>query len=313
VSGLEPTAHVVDVDGPVHYADYGGPADGPLLVGVHGLGGSHLNWAALAPHVVGTNRLLAVDLLGHGRTPAAGRRPDVDGHVAMLGGFVRLVADRPVILCGNSLGGLVAALCAADAPDLVAGLVLIDPALPTSRPGMVHPRVVANFVLCAVPGLGERYLAARRTHTTAEQSVRRVLGVTCVDPGRVPAEVVDAHIALTSAGDRAAGDQAYLTSARSLSRALARPAATVVRLDAVDCPVLHLHGDRDVLVTVASARRMAEGRPHWRLRVARDIGHAPMLEAPVWTSLRIEEWLAGDGAEARERSSRSAGEQSTVS
>ena len=48
-------------------------------------------------------------------------------------------------------------------------------------------------------------------------------------------------------------------------------------------PVLHLHGDRDVLVPLAAARRMAEGRPDWRLEVARDIGHAPMLEAPVWT------------------------------
>ena len=104
VPGPEFTSRVVDVDGPVHYADYGGPSEGPLLVAVHGLGGSHLNWAAVAPHLVGRCRVLAVDLLGHGRTPSAGRRPDVDGHVAMVDGFLRLVADRPVVLCGNSLG-----------------------------------------------------------------------------------------------------------------------------------------------------------------------------------------------------------------
>ena len=38
-----------DLDGPVHYVDHGGAPDGPLLVCVHGLGGSLLNWAALAP------------------------------------------------------------------------------------------------------------------------------------------------------------------------------------------------------------------------------------------------------------------------
>ncbi len=65
----------------------------------------------------------------------------------------------------------------------------------------------------------------------------------------------------------------------------------MARIDALDVPVLHLHGARDLLVPLAAARRMAEGRADWRLEVARDIGHAPMLETPVWTALRIDEWL----------------------
>ena len=66
-------------------------------------------------------------------------------------------------------------------------------------------------------------------------------------------------------------------------------------------------------MTVGSARRMAEGRTGWALHMARDIGHAPMLEAPVWTALRIGEWLDGRGAEAGERSSRPVDPQPTVS
>jgi pimeloyl-ACP methyl ester carboxylesterase len=104
-------------------------------------------------------------------------------------------------------------LCAAQFPDQVAGLVLVDPALPTGRLGPVHPRVVFNFVPCMMPGVGERYLAARRGRTTAEQTVRRVLAVTCVDPTRVRTDVVDAHIELTESRDRALGDAAYLASA----------------------------------------------------------------------------------------------------
>ena len=312
-TGQGPTSHLLEADGLVHYADFGGPTDGPLLVGVHGLGGSHLNWSAVAPLLVERNRFLAVDLLGHGKTPAAGRTPDITSHVALLDGFLRQVSDRPVVLVGNSLGGLVAALCATSAPDLVAGLVLIDPALPTAHLGMVHPRVMSNFVLCAVPGVGERYLSARRNRTTAEQTVRRVLRSTCVDPGRVPADVVDAHIALTVAGDRALGDSAYLASARSLSWVMARSGPTVMRLADIDRPVLHLHGDRDALIPLAAARRMAEGRTRWRLEVARDIGHAPMLEAPVWTALRIQEWLDGDGADVRSACVQPTGSTSPVS
>lgn len=310
---VPPAARTLDVGGPVHVADYGGPEGAPLLVGVHGLGGSHLNWAAVAPYLCERYRLVAVDLLGHGRTPAAGRTADVAGHVTLLGGVLAQLSDRPVVLVGNSLGGLVSSLCAVDSPDRVAGLVLVDPALPTGRIGMVHPRVVSNFVLCSVPGVGERYLAARRTRTTADQTVRRVLGVTCVDPARVPADVVDAHIELTGSKDRAQGDAAYLASARSLSRVLARPGPTVDRLTGIKVPVLHLHGDRDVLVPLAAARRMAAGRTDWRLEVARDIGHAPMLEAPEWTALRITGWLDGEGRTARDAAARPADRPSPVS
>ena len=298
LAGVPHTAATVDVDGPVHYVDYGGPVDAPLIVAVHGLGGSHLNWAAVAPHLIGHSRLVALDLLGHGRTPAAGRRPDVAGHVDMVTGFVDRVSDRPVLLMGNSLGGLVAALAASSAPDRVAGLVLVDPALPTERLGLVHPRVVVNFMVCSVPGVGERFLTTRRNRTTAERTVHRVLAATCVDPSRVPVDVVEAHIALTAEVDRTEADRAYLASARSLARVMARSGSTVARIDALEVPVLHLHGARDLLVPLGAARRMAEGRADWQLEVARDIGHAPMLETPVWTGLRIAEWRAGAGAAA---------------
>ena len=297
----------VDVGGPVHYADYGGPADAPLVVAVHGLGGSHLNWAALAPHLVGDTRLLAPDLLGHGHTPAAGRRPDIDGHVALLQGFVEQVSDGPVVLMGHSLGGLVAALTAVSSPERVAGLVLVAPALPTGRPGLVHPRVLVNFVVCSVPGLGERFMAVRRSRTTADDRVRRVLAATCVDASRVPDDIVDDHVALAASMDRAAAERAYLASTRSLAQIMVRPGPILDGLDALDLPVLVLHGARDRLVPVSAARRMAGGRPDWVLEVARDIGHVPMLEAPVWTGLRIAGWRAGAGGPAFGRSGSPAG------
>ena len=152
------------------------------------------------------------------------------------------VGATPAILIGNSMGGLVAALQAATEPDTVAGLVLIDPALPTARLGLVHPRVVANFLLCALPGVGEGYLSQRRRRTSAAQSVRRVLSVCCVDPARVPPDVVQAHVDLTERLDRARADDAYLRSARSLSLLMANPFTTMRTLDGVRQPTLLLHG-----------------------------------------------------------------------
>jgi pimeloyl-ACP methyl ester carboxylesterase len=297
------TSRVIDVDGPAHYLDMGGPVDGPLIVGLHGLGGSHLNWSAIGPGLRRHARVVALDLVGHGLTPAGARTPDMEGHRRLVSGFLRALASesgrlRPAILMGNSMGGLVAALQAAEEPDSVAGLILMDPALPTSRLGLVHPRVVANFLLCAVPGVGETYLTQRRQRTTAEQSVHRVLGVCCVDASRVPADVVEAHVELTQRLDRAAADAAYLRSARSLSLLVARPADTMERLSRVCQPTLLLHGARDVLVPLASAQRMSASYPEWRFEVAPDVGHVPMLEAPEWTVGMVTGWLEAEGAGA---------------
>src|SRR4029077_6037299 len=62
-----------DLDGPLHYLDFGGPAGGPLIVCVHGLGGSAANWVAVAPLLTGGCRMVAPDLAGRGPTPSRGR------------------------------------------------------------------------------------------------------------------------------------------------------------------------------------------------------------------------------------------------
>ena len=292
-------SRMVDVDGPTHYLDFGGPPDGPLVVCVHGLGGSHLNWLAVGPSLSLGARVVALDLVGHGRTPAAGRTATIEGHRALLGGFLEVVGTgSPAIVVGNSMGGLVAALQAAVEPESVAGLVLIDPALPTARPGLIHPRVLVNFVLCALPGLGEGYLAERRHRASPEQTVRRVLGVCCVDRARVDPAVVRAHVRLTASLDRAAADRAYLSSARSLSMIMARPGIIADQLGGLRQPALLMHGERDRLVPMGSARRMAATHPLWRFEIAPDIGHIPMLEAPAWTTSVIDDWMTNEGAAA---------------
>ena len=54
----------VDLDGPVHYLDFGGA--GPPLVMVHGLGGSAINWMAVGAEMAKDYRAVALDLAGFG-------------------------------------------------------------------------------------------------------------------------------------------------------------------------------------------------------------------------------------------------------
>jgi pimeloyl-ACP methyl ester carboxylesterase len=73
----------MDVDGPVHYVDFGGPVDAPLLVCVHGLGGSHANWLSLAPLLTPAYRMVALDLAGFGLTRGEGRSTSLLANTAL--------------------------------------------------------------------------------------------------------------------------------------------------------------------------------------------------------------------------------------
>src|SRR5438067_11561705 len=89
---LDDRSRWIDLDGPLHYLDYGGPADGPLVVAVHGLGGSAVNWSAVAPLLTHRCRVLAPDLAGHGLTRSLGRGTRVAANRALLHRFVDAVA-----------------------------------------------------------------------------------------------------------------------------------------------------------------------------------------------------------------------------
>jgi pimeloyl-ACP methyl ester carboxylesterase len=286
------SSQYADLDGPVHYLDFGGREQGPLVVCVHGLGGASWNWSALAPLLTDDARVLAVDLAGHGRTPAAGRRTTLPANRRLLERFLREVAREPVVLIGNSMGGAISALTAAAVPELVSGLVLVDPALPRPPFSPIDARVAASFALIALPGLGEAALARRRLRVSPQEQVRQTLALCCVDPSRVPADVMalGVELARERAEDRAAGPD-FLRAARSLIKMLTRPQRLNDALSSIEAPVLLIHGDSDRLVPLRTAKAVAAAHPTWQFEIAERVGHVPQLEVPEWTAGVVRRWM----------------------
>jgi pimeloyl-ACP methyl ester carboxylesterase len=281
----------VDLDGPVHYVDHGGPAQAPLLVCVHGLGGSHANWAALAPLLTGSYRVLALDLAGFGLTGGRPRSASVMGNRRLLHRFLIEVAGEPAVLLGNSMGGLITALQASRHPETVSAAVLIDPALPPIL-SLPDPLVVGAFIEFVYPAPLRRYVERRRPPMTADQAAVQVLRLCCTDPSRVPVEVIDQHIALSHR--RASvpnADADLLLAARSLVWIMARRRRYAAMLRQLRMPVMLIHGERDRLIPVRAARAVAAANPSWRFEVAPDAGHVPMLELPEWTAENLRSWL----------------------
>ena len=260
---------------------------------VHGLGGSHLNWLAVAPALTRHGRVLALDLLGHGRTPSQGRSARIGANRRLLGRFLETVAREPAVLVGNSMGGYLSLAEASAEPDRVTSLVLVSPAVPLPRGERVDPRVFALFFGTSLPFAG-RALLRLRARKGPEASVRDLLAICCVDSSRIAREVFDAHVEL--ARERALrGSQSrhdFLEAQRSLLWRLFRRARFRRLVAAIEARALIVQGERDRLVRVEAARALAALRPDWRLCVLDDVGHVPQLETPGRFLAEVEPWVA---------------------
>lgn len=97
------------------------------IVLVHGVNDQAGTWFAVAPALMKDARILAIDLPGHGESaPASGPLP-LPLMVKGVGAIIdRESPDAPVVLVGNSMGGWVNMLYAADHPARVSLLVLED-------------------------------------------------------------------------------------------------------------------------------------------------------------------------------------------
>ena len=105
-----------------------GPAAPIRMLAIHGLTGHGKRWQTLACAHLPDVAIAAPDLLGHGRSSWAAPWT-LDANAAALAELLESDGDGPVLVVGHSFGGAVALRLAAVRPDLVAGLVLLDPAV----------------------------------------------------------------------------------------------------------------------------------------------------------------------------------------
>ena len=122
-----PARHTVSAAG--HVVSYlaAGPADGPVVLLVHGLASDCTTWdRAIEPMARAGLRVIAVDLIGHGASdkPAGGYL--LTDFAASLDAFLTAVGVDAVTVCGHSLGGAIAVHFAYHYPNRVQRLVLVS-------------------------------------------------------------------------------------------------------------------------------------------------------------------------------------------
>jgi pimeloyl-ACP methyl ester carboxylesterase len=296
-------AYVTDLDGPVYWIEFGADQAGSdnqtatPIVFVHGLGGSHLNWCPIGPQLAAGRRAVALDLHGFGLTPGLRANTTVQANTRLLDQFIAEIVGTPVILVGNSMGGLISILETTANPNAVKGVVLIDPALPLP-PQKPDWQVTAQFLLYATPGLGELAVAKLMARTQPETAVHQLVELCFADPSRADPEMLKAEVALSARRHPATSAQAsararvFLAAARSLLRVLARRGNFQKMMAGIDVPVLLIGGEADRLVPIAAIRQAAARNPRWESLFLPGVGHTPQLEVPDVVTGAIRDWLA---------------------
>lgn len=280
----------IDVGVPLRYADYGG--DGPPIVLLHGLGGIHLNWMRIAPDLVRHGRVLVPDLPGFGGTPALPQRTSMAKLQSVVERFLDEVAPGPLTLGGNSLGGVLTLLTARAHPTRVPRVMLFAPAVPHAwfEPVDLHAFVTMGMAL--LPGIGPASVQARPTRLGPERLVKEMMAMMTHDRTRIPADVLEAHIAEARARmERPWIGAAFSDALRSLSWLLLNRLqfASIVR--GVKASGIVFAGERDRLVAARSIRETCALNPRFVYRAWPDVGHVPQLEVPERVLPEIERFF----------------------
>jgi pimeloyl-ACP methyl ester carboxylesterase len=287
------TSHTTDLDGAVHHLDLGGPPGAAVVVAVHGLGGSALNWGLIGPRLTPSHRVLAVDLSGHGESGVPAGRGGLAADLRLLHRFLTEVVGEPVVLLGHSMGGVLALQHTADHPDTVSRLVVLSPPVPGS-PGRTDRALLARRALLGLPGVA-RVVARRLAGLSPEQVVQQQLRQATPHVDRIPAEGIAAVVAQTreragrpDAARAAAVQWAGILDTMAL---LGHAGAWRETLRRIAVPTLWLQGGDDPLARADQAAALAATRPDWPFLLRPGVGHLLAIEDPEWTAAVVLDWL----------------------
>ena len=255
----------------------GGPAEGPPVVLLHGLGGAAANWGLLAPELALERLVLAIDLPGHAGSDPLPAAPSLVPYADAVAAVTAREGIGPVDVVGHSFGGLVALRLAVRRPGVVRSLVLAAAAGITS--GTRAAERVLAFLGWVQPG--RRISPHWRAVARSDDLKRAVFGHWfAADPAALTEEAVEA--VLRDVGLNTDTDSAW----RAMTRDDPRP-----DLHRIQAPSLVLWGATDNQLPLEDAYEYAR-RLRAPVRVIADCGHLLIVERPDACLDAIERFLA---------------------
>jgi pimeloyl-ACP methyl ester carboxylesterase len=248
-----PTVRVQQTE--LYYAQAG--QGQPALLFIHGAGGDHTIWGEQLRELAPNFSVAALDLNGHGRSPARegeGFQTYTEDVLAVLEALA-----MPTVVVGHSMGGAIALMVALQRPKNLVGLGLVG----TGAKLRVHPQILE---LCQTDF--ERTIDFIVQWAFAEQS---------------PPELRER----ARAQMRRTGADALLRDFSSCNTF-----DVMARLSEIALPTLILCGRDDKLTPVKYSEYLQQNIPTAQLKIIEGAGHMVMLEQPRAVTTALREFCA---------------------
>ena len=264
---------------PVTFAQAG---SGPVLLLIHGMGGTFENWQAVIEPLARTHTVIAPDLPGHGASAPGAGDYSLGALAAGLRDLLIALGHERATLVGHSLGGGIAMQFSYQFPEFTERLVLVSS-------GGLGPEVSPVLRAAALPGADLFIAATAGPGRTVGSAVARSLAAVGLRPNTDVAEVLRGYASLADPDRRAA----FLATLRSVIGTRGQRVHAGDRLYlAGGIPVLIIWGARDPIIPVSHGEKAHEAIPGSRLEIFEDVGHLPQLEAPARFIAVLERFIA---------------------
>ncbi len=265
------------------YLQQRGLKNAPVVVFVHGLGDNGArDWDKINLALSRRYHTIAFDLPGFGRSDKGDEIYSPKNYAKFVNWIIMTYAKQPVILMGHSMGGAIALYMAAEHPERVERLVLVDAA------GILHRSTLLKFLVSFPSGSTENDNAGRngsgistwlaRAIERSEIISRRLGGV--IDETRIRRLFID--------------DTPMTIAGAELMETNFSPL-----ISKVTAPTLVVWGERDRIAPLRTGQVLAEWLTRARLVTIADAGHVPMTESPARTREAIEAFLSAPDAAPR--------------
>lgn len=248
----------------IHYSD-SGPQNGPVIVFSHSLGSDYRLWDRLAGYLEKKFRIIRYDNRGHGLSDVSKTPYSIKLLTDDLVGLLDYLKIDKSIICGISVGGMIAQQLAVSNPNLVQGLVLCNtsPKIGTEEFWQDRINTIESDGIDAVAdAIVDRWFSTKfRTDKKAEvKGWKNVL------------------IRTTKEG--------YLATCKAI-----RAADLTGSSEKINVPVLCLAGSEDLATPVKDVQDMAMMINDATFKRIDGAGHLPPIEKPEMVAFHISEFI----------------------
>ena len=248
---------------------------GPALLLLHGIPSSSYLWRDVIDPLAATFDVLAPDLLGYGDSD---KRLDADLSIAAqaryMVAFMESIGVHQAAVVGHDIGGGIAQLMAADEPQRVARLILVDSVVDN------------NWPVADIARLKEPVWDQIMVNIDLRKGLRKGLEAGMVTEGRVTDELVDEW---TRPFQDLGGRRAYLRAARALNnRDLVSRSK---HIEEIETPTLIMWGANDKFLEPQWAETLKHKLRDTTVEIIDPGGHFLPLDRPDAVAEAINRFL----------------------